>query len=93
MPWIYAALIKNEPTAAECYCKAAEQGHADAQFYHGVMYNLGCGVDKNEVTEVEWYRKAADQGHAIAQERLDRLTKQSSYLDNVLNKLKNGCRG
>jgi TPR repeat protein len=47
--------------------KAAEQGHADAQFYLGVKYANGEGVPKDSVKAVEWYRKAAEQGDADAQ--------------------------
>ena len=49
---------------------AAEQGHADAQFNLGHMYELGWSVDRNNSTAVEWYRKAAEEGHADAQYRL-----------------------
>ena len=45
--------------------KAAEQGHANAQYNLGVMYEDGEGADDKEA--VKWYRKAADQGHAFAQ--------------------------
>ena len=49
--------------------KAAEQGHADAQFYLGVKYANGVGVPKDSVKAVEWFRKSADaeQGDAYAQ--------------------------
>jgi len=64
----------NYSTAVEWYCKAAKQGHSDAQFNLGVMYELGLGVDKNHSTAVEWYRKGAEQGNAAAQYKLDYLT-------------------
>ena len=45
----------------------AEQGHADAQVYVGLMYGLGQGVAKDHAEAVKWFRKAADQGNATAQ--------------------------
>jgi len=54
-------------TAAREYRKAAEQGHADAQYILGVMYNFGKGVPENYTEAIKWYRKAAEQGHADAQ--------------------------
>ena len=50
--------------------KAAEQGHAEAQFNLGVCYETGDGVAKNSKEAVKWYRKAAEQGHANAQNNL-----------------------
>ena len=47
--------------------KAAEQGHAGAQYNLGIMYVQGRGVAQNDATAVSWYRKAAEQGHARAQ--------------------------
>ncbi len=47
--------------------KAADQGHAKAQFNLGVLYNNGQGVPQDFKEAVAWYRKAADQGNADAQ--------------------------
>jgi TPR repeat protein len=47
--------------------KAAEGGHAGAQFLHGVCYGSGKGVAKDAVAAAEWYTKAAAQGLAFAQ--------------------------
>ena len=43
------------------------QGHADAQFNLGFMYDEGRGVLKDEAEAVCWYRLAAEQGDASAQ--------------------------
>ena len=43
---------------------AAEQGHAEAQYNLGVMYDHGHGVDVNYKKAIEWFEKAAEQGHA-----------------------------
>ena len=55
------------------YRKAADQGHARAQFALGFIYEDGKGVPKSIKVAVGWYRKAADQGHADAKIFLERL--------------------
>jgi len=53
------------------YHKAAEQGHAEAQYWLGYCYKGGLGLPKLDNPEaVKWYRKAAEQGHTEAQFRL-----------------------
>ena len=47
--------------AAEWYRRAAERGHADAQYNLGFMYLLGEGVPANPVEGLRWLRLAADQ--------------------------------
>ncbi len=49
------------------YCKAAEQGDADAQYGLGRLYYEGRGVPQDYAQAVTWYRKAAEQGYAEAQ--------------------------
>ena len=46
--------------------KAADQGDADAQFFLGVAYQDGEGVEQSDKEAVRWYRQAADQGKADA---------------------------
>ena len=53
--------------AMKWYRKAADQGHAMAQFNLGLMYYYGRGVPQDYAEAMKWYRKAADQGHARAQ--------------------------
>ena len=45
----------------------AEEGHAGAQFYLGLMYDEGEGVPENDIQAVFWFRQAAEQGDADAQ--------------------------
>lgn len=58
--------------------RAAEQGHANARNYLGVMYMRGEGVDKNHAWAVYWLALAAQQGDDLApgniQENLKHLT-------------------
>ena len=61
--------------AVELYTKAAEQGHAVAQFNLGKCYYDGEGVEQDMQKAVEWYTKAAEQGDEDAQEALKRLRK------------------
>jgi len=64
--------------ALECYLKAAEQGHAEAQYHVGICYKNGFGVSKDKAIAREqhrernreafqWYLKAAEQGHEFSQ--------------------------
>ena len=53
--------------------KAAEQKHANAQYYMGCMYENGYGVPKNTEEAIKWYQKAAAQGLADAQNKLKQM--------------------
>lgn len=52
------------------YCRAAEQGHAEAQNNLGSMYQRGLGGERDLVEAVLWYRTAALQGEPVAQYNL-----------------------
>src|SRR2546430_1701623 len=56
--------------AADWYRKAAEQGHALAQFNLGIMYGKGQGVARNKVTSMMWLGRSAKLGDAGAQYEL-----------------------
>ena len=53
--------------AVKYFKRAAELGHASAQFNLGCCYDEGEGVTQNYYEAVKWYRKAAEQGNADAQ--------------------------
>lgn len=57
----------DEEDALKWYRKAAEQGHAEAQFELGGRYWIGWSVEKNAEEAAKWYQKAAEQGHMEAQ--------------------------
>ena len=77
------AAYKDEDyeVALEEFRKAAEQGHAGAQFYLGILYRRGRGVAPDFAEAVRWYRKAADQGHAKAQYSLGRMHQRGQGVD------------
>ena len=54
--------------AAEWYRKAADLGHATAQYNLGQMYLDGVGVEKDLEQAAQWFLKAANQGDANAQD-------------------------
>lgn len=62
-----AYVAQQYADAVKWYRKAADLGHAGAQWSLGYCYKNGYGVEENQVEAVKWYRKAADQGHASAQ--------------------------
>lgn len=66
----YGGVIPDYAEAALWYAKAANQGHAQAQWNLGNLYANGMGVEPDLREAVEWYTKAALQGHAQAQNDL-----------------------
>ena len=59
--------------AAAWLRRAADQGHAQAQYTLGLMYLKGSGVAKDEQEAVVWIRRAADQGLVQAKAALQKL--------------------
>ena len=47
--------------------KAAQLGHAEAQYTLGGMHDVGFGVETDYREAVKWYMKAAQLGHTHAQ--------------------------
>ena len=56
--------------AVSWYRRAAEQRHAEAQVFLGVMYSRGRGVGHDDTEAVRWYRRSADQNHSLGQNNL-----------------------
>ena len=50
--------------------KAAAQGHAQAQYSLGVLYQNGTGVTKDDAIAASWYLQSARQGYVQAQYNL-----------------------
>ncbi len=55
-------------TALKEFMPLADQGNASAQFYLGVMHDIGRGLPQDDKEAAKWYRLAADQGNASAQD-------------------------
>ena len=64
---------KNYAAATEFYRKAAQAGHAAAQYDLAYLYENGLGVAQDCKQAAFWYRKSAEQGDAEAQNNLGAL--------------------
>ena len=65
--------------ALKWYTQAADQGHALAQFYLGMMYERGDGVLQNTSEAARLYQLAAAQGMTAAQSSLERMSDPIVY--------------
>lgn len=68
------------PDVAKAYywfCRAAEQGSAQAEVFVGMLLYDGQGVQRDQAAALQHWRKAADAGVAEAQFRLGRVLAQS----------------
>lgn len=57
---------KNYRESCICFQLAAEDGHPEAMFCLGAMYETGTGVNKEINVAFRWYRQAAEHGHPLA---------------------------
>lgn len=71
-----AGAQQDYPKALAWYRKAADQGHAGAQFNVGIFYANGQAVTRDMATAATWWRSAATQGHVEAQFNLGLLYAQ-----------------
>ena len=62
-----AYLKSDDATALKHWRPLAEQGHAKAQYFLGLMHANGQGVTRDYAEAVRWYRMAAKQGNRAAQ--------------------------
>lgn len=66
-----AAFQANEfSKARHLWLPLAEQGHTQAQYAIGRLYEKGKGVERDFATAAKWYRLAAEKDHADSQYRL-----------------------
>lgn len=56
--------------AAGWFYRAAEQGHAGAQFNLGLLFAEGQGVPQDSAKAAEWFTKSAEQGNVDAQNNI-----------------------
>ena len=67
--------------ASGFFRKAAECGHAGAQYYLGMMYINGLGLPRSREDALMWLNKAAEQDHAGARQELCVLRDGTEILD------------
>ena len=77
-------VAKDDEQAVFWWKKAAEQGHAEAQYKLGCCYDDGIGVDKDLKQAVYWWKKAAEQGDAEAQHNLGECYHKGEGVDKDL---------
>ena len=65
-----AAEAGDFPTAYREWSPLAKEGDSQAQFYLGVLYEIGEGVSKNQAKAVKWFTLSAVQGRIKAQNKL-----------------------
>jgi TPR repeat protein len=60
-------VFKNNFKAFDCFYKAAQTGMTLSQYYLGLMYLDGLGVEQNYKEAFKWFLKAAEGGYLAAQ--------------------------
>jgi TPR repeat protein len=73
--------VDDRKESVKWYTMAAEQGNADAQFWLGICYRQGEGVDRDEKEGFKWLTKSAEQGNADAQFCLGNCYEYGSGVD------------
>ncbi|MDX2222640.1 MAG: tetratricopeptide repeat protein [Rhodospirillaceae bacterium] len=61
---------QDDATAFDFYRRAAELGHAPAQFKLGVLHAAGRGTPQSDAAAADWYRKAVAQNYIPAMANL-----------------------
>ncbi|PIX97777.1 MAG: hypothetical protein CO126_06745 [Hydrogenophilales bacterium CG_4_9_14_3_um_filter_63_34] len=60
------SLVRDEAQAATWLRRAAQAGHARAQYLLGLLYSRGKGVKQNDAEAEFWFNRAASQAYAPA---------------------------
>ena len=63
-------VTRNINTALGFFNKSAEQGDPAGEYYLGVCYELGAGVDKDSEKALQYYNSAAQKDYAAAKARM-----------------------
>ena len=85
--------LENYEAAHAEWQVLANEGDRESQFYLGLLYETGRGVDADIDTAVRWYKKAAEAGHRILfltlEELMTRLKRaaQENRLERQLSQL------
>ena len=70
------AVARDAAASAEWFRLAAKQDDDEAQYFLGLVHELGEGIDASPGLAFEWYRRSASQGHARAMLGLARISAQ-----------------
>ncbi len=71
-----AGFEQDYTQALEWYLRAANQGHAKAQFSLGYCYEFGDGVEQNQAEALYWYYAAFNNGDQEAKARIEELEEE-----------------
>jgi len=63
---LYQTPASDQAQVARLFQEAAQQGHAGAQYYLGMMYDKGEGVSRDVTAALNWFRQSATNGYAEA---------------------------
>ncbi|CAD5116053.1 DgyrCDS4987 [Dimorphilus gyrociliatus] len=70
----------NQTMAANLFKEAAKQENAEAQYYLGLCYDNGLGVEENKHLAIELFKKSSKNGNQEAKEELERRGIQRTRL-------------
>ena len=73
-------MTPNYGEAARCLQKAANQGHARAQYFLGVLRKEGAGEAQSDQVAMRWWQKAAVQGDTDAMRQLGAIRRRRAVL-------------
>lgn len=62
------------------YDAAAYKNNSEAQYYMGMMYFYGDGVEKNLENAMQWWKKAMRNGHMDAANRMSEISTGTSVM-------------
>ncbi len=66
--------------------ESAKRGNADAQFYLGIIYAVGCNRKISYTNSAKWFSKAADQDCSGAKHNIEVIKKCKSIVERLLKK-------
>jgi len=72
-------VARNIDRAIRLYCKAARDGHPDAQFQLGLIYAKENAIAQHQDLASAWFRLAAEQRHGRAAELLVMMAPKRKY--------------
>jgi TPR repeat protein len=86
------SLLRDFEEAAQCFRKAADQGHAGAQLELGLCYEYGKGVRQDLGEAMRWYQKATEQKEPHAACTIARLYWQGKGVEKNLEEAEKWIR-